>query len=99
MLDKLVQDIEAVDDPGKRGALATEALDKVKDINARLAAIRQAAARELKDQGLTLVQIGEVFGPPGKALHFSRIQQILKGGKTGRWAKVAREAEERSPES
>lgn len=92
MLKKLIEDLNAVDDPAKRGALATEALDAVKEFNAEVARIRQTAARELKDQGLTLAQIGERFGPEGKPLHFSRIQQILKGGPTGRWAKAAREA-------
>lgn len=93
MLKKLIEDLSAVEDPGQRGALATEALDALKEANAEIAQIRQDAARELKGQGLTLAQIGERFGRDGKALHFSRIQQILKGGPTGRWAKAAREAE------
>ena len=89
MLKKLIEDLAAVDDPGRRGALATEALEALKDANAEIAQIRQDAARQLKDQGLTLAQIGERFGRGGKALHFTRIQQILKGGPTGRWAKAA----------
>ncbi len=92
MLKKLIDDLNTVEDPGKRGALATEALDAIKDANAEIAQIRQDAARELKGQGLTLAQIGERFSHDGKPLHFTRIQQILKGGPTGRWAKAAREA-------
>lgn len=93
MLRKLIDDLHAVEDPGRRGELATEALDVIKEANAEIAQIRQAAARELKDQGLSYKQIGERFGRDGKPLHFTRIQQILRGGPTGRWAKAARETE------
>lgn len=94
MLQKLIDDLKAVEDPGKRGALATEALDAIKAANVEIAQVRQNSARELKDQGLSYREIGERFGPDGKALHLTRIQQILKGGPTGRWAKAAaREAE------
>lgn len=91
MLRKLIDDLNAIEDPGERGAMATEALEHVKLFNAEVAQIRQAAARELKVQGLTYQQIGERFGPEGKPLHFTRIRQIIQGKATGRWAKVARE--------
>ena len=91
MFRKLIDDLNAVEDPAKRIRLATEALEAVKELNAEVAQLRQATAKELKDQGLTLARIGELAGPPDKPLHFTRIQQILKGGPTGRWAKAARE--------
>lgn len=96
MLRKLIEDLRAIEDPGERGARATEALEQVKALNAEVAQIRQAAARELKSQGLTYREIGERFGPEGRPLHFSRIQQIIRGDATGRWAKVAREEAARS---
>lgn len=92
MLRKLTEDLTAITDPAERGAAATEALEAVKAFNAEAAAIRQAAARELKDQGLTYKEIGRRFGPEGKPLHFSRIKQIIDGGPTGRWAKTARDS-------
>jgi len=95
---KLINDLKAVEDPSRRGALATEALDVLKEANTEISQIRQAAARELKDQGLSYKEIGERFSRDGKPLHFTRIQQILKGGPTGRWAKAAREAEAKKPE-
>jgi hypothetical protein len=91
VLRRLIDDLKAIKDPGERGARATETLEHVKALNAEVAQIRQAAARELKEQGLTYKQIGERFGPDGRPLHFSRIQQIIKGEATGRWAKVARD--------
>lgn len=100
MLKKLIDDLRAVEDPAKRSKLASEALEAFKAANVEVSQIRQAGAQELKDQGLSLAEIGKLIGPGDHDLHFSRVQQILKGGKTGRWAKVAREAEEpRSPES
>ncbi|KAB2347335.1 hypothetical protein [Actinomadura rudentiformis] len=93
MIQKLIDDLRATEDPARRGALATEALEHLKDANAAIAEIRQSAARELKEQGHTYEQIGLLFGPQGKPLHFSRIAQILKGGKTGKLAKLARDAE------
>lgn len=99
MLKKLIDDLNGVEDPAKRIRLATEALDAVKEFNSDVAELRQATARELKDQGLTLAQIGELAGPPGQALHYTRIQQILKGGPTGRWAKAAREADAKKTEA
>lgn len=92
MFRKLIDDLNAVEDPAKRIRLATEALEAVKEFNAEVAQLRQATAQKLKDQGLTLAKIGELAGPPDKPLHFSRIRQILQGGPTGRWAKAAREA-------
>jgi hypothetical protein len=91
VLRKLIEDLGAIEDAGQRGAMATEALEHVKEFNAEVAQIRQAAARELKGQGLTYQQIGELFGPQDKPLHFTRIRQIIQGKATGRWAKVARE--------
>ena len=91
VLRELIDDLNAIDDAGERGARATEALEQVKLFNAEVAQIRQAAARELKDHGLTYQQIGERFGPEGKPLHFTRIRQIIKGEATGKWAKIARE--------
>ncbi|MCW2881199.1 MAG: hypothetical protein JWQ95_5299 [Sphaerisporangium sp.] len=91
MLRKLIDDLRAIEDAGERGAMATEALEQVKALNAEVAQIRQAAARELKDQGQTYKQIGERFGREGHPLHFSRIRQIIQGEATGRWAKVARD--------
>lgn len=91
MLRKLIDDLRAINDPAERGRMATETLEHVKALNEEVAQIRQAAARELKDQGLTYKQIGERFGPEGAPLHFSRIQQILKGGATGKWARLGRE--------
>ncbi|MCW2919152.1 MAG: hypothetical protein JWN52_7220 [Actinomycetia bacterium] len=91
VLRKMIEDLRAIKDPAERGATATEALEQVKAFNAEVAQIRQAAARELREQGLTYQQIGERFGPEGRPLHFSRIQQIVKGQATGRWAKVARD--------
>jgi hypothetical protein len=91
VLRKLIDDLAAVEDPAKRIRLTTEALEAVKEFNAEVAQLRQATAQQLKDQGLTLAKIGELAGPEGKPLHFSRIRQILQGGPTGRWAKAARE--------
>jgi hypothetical protein len=88
---KLIDDLNAVEDPAKRIRLATEALEAVKEFNAEVAQLRQATTQELKDQGLTLAKIGELAGPPDRPLHFSRIRQILQGGPTGRWAKAARD--------
>lgn len=93
MLRKLTEDLAAITDPAERGAAATEALEAVKVFNAKVAAIRQAAARELKDRGLTYKEIGRLFQPDGEGLHFSRIKQIIDGGPTGRWARTARESE------
>lgn len=90
-------DLNAVEDPAKRIRLTTEALEAAKEFNAEVSQLRQAAAKELKDQGLTLARIGELAGPPDKPLHFSRIRQILQGGPTGRWAKAAREAADETP--
>jgi hypothetical protein len=90
VLRKMIDDLEAIEDPSERGARATEALEQFKALNAEVAQIRQTAAIELKGQGLTYKQIGEQFGAPGRPLHFSRIQQIIKGEATGRWAKAAR---------
>jgi hypothetical protein len=90
VLRKLIDELNAIEDPAERGAVATETLEQFKELNAEVAQIRQGAAAELKDQGLTYKQIGERFGRPGRPLHFSRIQQIIKGEATGRWAKVAR---------
>lgn len=91
MLRKLIDDLSAIEDPGERGALATEALEHVKALNAEVAQIRQVAARELKAKGFTYKEIGEMFGGEGRPLHFSRIRQIIQGEATGRWAKVARD--------
>ncbi|MFI7468172.1 hypothetical protein [Nonomuraea sp. NPDC049646] len=94
---KMIDDLAAVEDPAKRIRLATEALEAVKEFNAEVAQLRQTTAKELKAQGLTLAQIGELAGPPDKPLHFSRIRQILQGGPTGRWAKAARDAASDTP--
>lgn len=91
MLRKLIDDLRAIDDPGERGAMATETLEHVKALNAEVAQIRQAAARQLKEQGLTYKEIGERFGPSGRPLHFSRVRQIIQGQATGRWARIARD--------
>ncbi|MGP3917717.1 hypothetical protein [Nonomuraea sp. 10N515B] len=90
MLRKLIEDLRAITDPGERAAMATEALEHVKAVNAEVAVIRQEAAKELRDQGLTYKEIGERIGPEGRPLHFSRVSQILKGEPTGRWARAAR---------
>jgi hypothetical protein len=92
VIQKLIDDLNAVEDPAQRGRLATEALNAVKDFNAQAAAIRREAAQQLKDQGLTYKEIGEALGPEGEPLHFTRVPQILKGGPTGKLAKLAREA-------
>ncbi|HEY9372553.1 MAG TPA: hypothetical protein VIU94_29580 [Streptomyces sp.] len=97
MFRKLIDDLAAVEDPAQRVRLTTEALEAAKEFNAEVAQLRQVAAQELKDQGLTLARIGEL-ADPDKPLHFSRIRQILQGGPTGRWAKAAREAAGPAPE-
>ena len=91
MLQKLIDDLQAISDPAEQGRMVTEALEHVKRFNENASELRQTAAKKLKDQGLTYKQIGELFGPEGRPLHYSRIQQILKGGPTGRWARVVRE--------
>jgi hypothetical protein len=92
VLRQLIDDLNAIADPAERGAAATETLEAVKDLNSEVAAIRQAAARELKEQGLTYKEIGRRFQPEGDGLHLTRIKQIIEGGPTGKWAKTAREA-------
>lgn len=91
MLKKLIDDLNAVEDPAERIRLATEALEAVTEFNAEVADIRQTSARELREQGLSLAKIGQL-AKPDKPLHRTRIDQILKGGPTGRWAKAAKES-------
>lgn len=99
-VDGLLAEIRSAARPERRGALATDTLTAIKELNAEVAQIRQAAAKELKDDGLTLKEIGERFGSEGKPLHYTRIQQILKGKPTGRWARVARDsAKDNTPEN
>ncbi|MGK5550604.1 hypothetical protein ACSNOI_03235 [Actinomadura kijaniata] len=98
MIQELIDELNAVEDPALRGRLATEALESVKAFNTAVAAIRREAARELRAEGLTYKQIGERFGPEGEPLHFSRVNQILKGEPTGKLAKLARDAETKAGE-
>lgn len=86
MLQKLLDDLKAIEDDKKAGALVSEALKEVKEFNADASQLRQEIAQRLRDGGLTYPEIAEIFG-----VNPSRVPQILKGGATGRWAKVARD--------
>lgn len=85
MLRKLIEDLRAVEDDRKAGALVSEALKETKEFNAEAAQLRQEIARRLRDQGLKYQEIAEIFD-----VHMSRVPQIIKGQPTGRWAKAAR---------
>jgi hypothetical protein len=99
-LGTLLAELKAVEDPAERGALATEVLGFIaEELNPELSRMRYDIAHRLRAQGLTYKQIGEHFGPEGAPLHFSRIQQILKGGATGKWARLGREDSARSDAS
>lgn len=87
MLEKLLDDLRAIEDDKRAGALVSEALKGVKEFNAEAAQLRQEIAHRLRNQGLTYPEMAEIFG-----VNPSRIPQILKGQPTGRWAKAAREA-------
>lgn len=86
-----LEEIKATEDAGERGALATEFLQEAKEFNRVVSEMRREDALRLQASGWTFEQIGEHFGPHGKPLHFTRIRQIIKGGATGKWAKVARD--------
>lgn len=92
MLQKLLDDLRAIDDDRKAGALVSEALKGVKEFNTEAAQLRQEIAQRLRDQGLTYPEIAEIFG-----VNPSRVPQILKGTPTGRWAKVARDSAKEDP--
>ncbi|WUI00192.1 helix-turn-helix domain-containing protein [Spirillospora sp. NBC_00431] len=87
MLQKLLDDLRAVEDDRKAGALVSEALQAVKDFNSDAAKLRQEIAQRLRDEGLTYPEMAEIL-----RVKPSRVPQILKGEPTGRWAKAARDA-------
>jgi predicted XRE-type DNA-binding protein len=90
VLNKLIEDLSAIEDDRKAGALVSEALKEVKEFNVRAAQLRQEIAQRLRSQGLKYQEIAEIFG-----VHESRVPQILKGQPTGRWARAARKEGEK----
>ncbi|MGW7350983.1 hypothetical protein [Streptomyces sp. NPDC054784] len=72
-VDHLIEQLEAIGDPRERDQV-TRQLPAVLDV--RLRDVRQRTALELRSQGLTYRQIGEVMG----GVTAQRAEQIAKGG-------------------
>lgn len=94
VLNKMIEDLCAIEDDERAGALVSEALKEVKEFNVRAAQLRQEIAQRLRSKGLTHREIAEIFD-----VHESRVPQILKGQPTGRWAKAARSKSEQEDQA
>lgn len=87
MLQKMLDDLRAIEDDRKAGPLVSEALQAVKEFNVEAAALRREIARRLRAQGLKYDELAEILG-----VNPSRVPQILKGEPTGRNARKREEA-------
>lgn len=70
--------IKAITDPADRAREVGQVLNALPTIYAELRAMRQAAVLELRAQGLSFGQIGELL-----SLHRNRVQQIAEGRSAG----------------
>lgn len=76
-MENPLDDIDAVlamTDPAERAVEIGKVLNRLRETNATLAAARQEDVRKLRDQGLSLAEIGVKLD-----LHRNRVQQILEG--------------------
>ncbi len=70
--------LEAIDDDAECAAAITRVLKDWPESHARLREVRQQRVRNLRDQGKTWQEIGDLLG-----IHFTRAQQIAKGIRGG----------------
>lgn len=70
-----IDEIEKIPDPAERAREIGRRLGEIPTYQARLRAMRQAAVQQMRDQGMSLAEIGRELG----GLHRNRVQQILEG--------------------
>lgn len=76
-------------DAAERAKRLTELLDELPGSQSKARELRQKAVRELRDQGMTLREIGALLG-----ISFGRVRQIADGVTNPRTQKKPKEADQ-----